>query len=148
MISSSLPEPACDVAAQLRALDDPMHPKDAVWIARGTVMPEIRGAIVLSTADGVLLTTSRQKAELFTADPSDDTLAVILGYVEPKSRLIGPGLVVQARDATDSVVLEMGVSLARMPVAIEIAQRYGDVRVVSLPAALIRRLDLLRLEKP
>jgi len=147
VIVSTLPEPAIDVAAQMKALRDPTHPKDAVWIAAGTTLPEgIEGVLGLSVPEGVLLTTSRDKAKRFQADPSDETLADILGYAEPKSVIAGAPYVVQARDEEGAVVLEMAASAHSVTAALSIAGRHGEVRVMSLPDALARRIDLWRKE--
>ena len=147
MISKTLPEPAVDVAAQMKALRDPTHPKDAVWIAAGTtLLGGIEGLIGMSVPEGVLLTTSHDKAKRFQADPSDETLAEILGYVEPKSVIAGAPYVVQACDQDGAVVLEMAASANTVSAALSIAGRHGEVRVMSLPDALARRIDLWRKE--
>lgn len=146
MISPSLPEPLCDVAAQIMALRDRRHPKDAVWLARGTGSPQCDDLIVLRLSDGMLVTTDRGKATRLLADPSDDTLAEILGYDEPKSRIVGMPVVVQALSRDAAVVLEMVASRERLSAALGIANRHGDARVLSVEAALKRRLVLFGME--
>ena len=148
MISSSFPEPLCDVTAQMRALRDPTHPKDAVWLAKGTPVPDrIEGLIGLCSPFGVLLTTSRSKARQFQANPSDETLASILGYVEPKWRIEGMPVMVRARDEKGSVVIEMLSSSRRIEEAIEASILHGEVEVTTLEEALRRRFELCALER-
>lgn len=148
MISESYPEPLCDVAAQIRALRDPQHPKTAVWLAAGTPIPEDIDALIgLRSPEGLLLTTSHEKARRFQADPSDETLAVILDYIEPKSLIVGVPVVVQAR-SNGAVVLDMAVSRRHVGAAIERARQFGEVELISLPDAIMRRLTLSGMECP
>lgn len=147
MISESDPEPLCDVTAQLAALRDPAHPKGAVWLARGTPAPEIVDELIVVHHDaGVLLTLDPEKAERFSADPSDATLADLLEYVEPKGSVAGVPIVVQACTPEGAVVHEMACSLDAFPRAVDIAQRYGAVRAIGLGMALNRRGELCRRE--
>lgn len=145
MISPSFPEPLCDVVAQIMALRDQGHPKCAVWLATGTVVPYIEGSIVTVRNEGVLITADEVKKARFIDDPSDDALAEVLGYAEPKSAIRGVPVIVQARDPYGSVVLEMAASNERAQDALEIAARHGEVCILSMEAALMRRLALLRL---
>ena len=148
MISLSLREPLCDVAAQMRALRDSVHPKDAVWLAVGTpVVGRTEGLIGLVSPFGVLLTTSREKARQFQANPSDETLASILGYVEPKWRIEGMPVMVRARDENGSVVLEMLSSCRRVEDAVEVVKPHGTAEIVTLVEALRRRFELCALER-
>jgi len=142
MISPSSQEPQCDVLAQIAALRDPDHPKDAVWLARGTPVPA--GCSGICHPVGVLLTENSRKIHDFLASPDDETLARILGYVEPKSGVSDP-VVVQAR-IHGRVVTEMACSAHRIDESVAVARRHGKVHVVPLPIALLRRLDLLRVE--
>lgn len=147
MIVPTLPEPLCDVAAQFRALCDPAHPKDAMWVSRGTPLPPRRdriGTVVLS--DGVLLSVDPAKIAALKAAPNGETLAAVLGYAEPKSHIDGVPAVVQAVDDRGCVIMEMGASVDRLSEAVEIAQRHGTVAIVSLEEALMRRARLCALE--
>lgn len=141
MISLSTPEPRCDVAAQIRALVSPWHPKDAVWLAQGTPAPQIDGVERIAHEAGVLLTVAPLKARRFRDDPSDDRLAEILGYVEPKGSVTEPLIVVQARD-NGCVVIEMAVSAHRAQEAANTAARHGQLYLMTLPDALLRRVAL------
>jgi hypothetical protein len=127
-IPAIAPEPASDIAAQVRALLDPEHPKDAVFVAAGNMaalLPVLDlvqaapNAQMVHHPSGTLLTTNSEKAVDFARPGSDDdTVAAILGYPEPKSSLLaammtGEVCVVQARDADGNVVVEALASNAR-----------------------------------
>ncbi len=152
MTDQTMQEPLFDIEAQVEALCDPSHPKDAVWIAGATVIPQwlvkCDGLIVMKWPDGILITTNKDKAECLAADPSDDTRAEVLGYVEPKSKLLdrGPIVVVRALNKRGAVVIEMASSVPGMKAAMDIAKEHGEVEIVSLAACGLRRLALLRLE--
>ena len=106
MISTVYPEPICDLRAQLAALADPSHPKQSVYIARGPAFVVIRD-------EGTLVTKDVRIAEYFRTKPeiTDDDMAVILGYPEPKSGVVDP-VIVQERDLNGNVVTEFAVSKA------------------------------------
>lgn len=144
MISPTWPEPRLDVTAQLAALLDPEHPKDTVWLASGTPVPAIDAPDIVRVDHpaGVLLTTDADKASRFAAEPSDDTLADILGYVEPKGAVTGEPVVVQARAPSGGVVLEMGCSPGALDLALDRAKAHGAVFVLPLSAAMLRRAVL------
>lgn len=145
----TVPEPACDIAAQIAALRDPTHPKDAVWLAGGAGLPLwLKGGdlLVVRFPDGVLITSSQEKVARLGANPNDDTRAEVLGYAEPKSRIAGTPVVVQALNDYGSVVLEMAVSAERVSAAMTIAHEHGELKITSLEDALMRRLVLLGLE--
>lgn len=148
MISVTDPEPLCDVIAQLAALRDPAHPKGAVWLARGTPVPDVVYELITVIHDaGVLVTCDMKKALRFFDDPSNETLAQLLDYPEAKADLIEPIVVVQAFSQDDgAVIYETGVSLAKVPQAVDIARQYGIVRAISLEMALCRRMALCRME--
>jgi hypothetical protein len=148
MISDTDPEPLCDVVAQLAALRDPAHSKGAVWLAKGTPVPPIADdLIVVRHEAGVLITNDPGKAERFSAHPSDEMLAELLDYPEAKVRLAEPVVVVQAFSQDDgAVIYETGVSLAKVPQAVDTARRYGVVRAISLEMALSRRMALRQME--
>jgi hypothetical protein len=141
-ISNSCPEPICDVVAQIAALYDPAHPKDAVWLAAGNRVPATNGLTVLRLRAGTLLTTSAEKAARLMASPTDETLATILGYLESKRLVVGEPVVVQAVDPHGAVILEMGCSAGLLDRATDVASLYGTVRVTNLDAALRRRIRL------
>jgi hypothetical protein len=86
----------------------------------------------------------------FKAEPSLETLARILDYVECRS----PGLagffglpVVQALSPAGWVVQEQLVSWGRVGEARRRAAAYGGVRVVSVGGCLERRRRLIELER-
>lgn len=136
--------------AQIRALLCPLHPKDAVWLSAGTSVPEIidevpeiiSGLTRISHASGTLLTTDQDKAHRFMDAPTDDTLAAILGYAEPKSAVTWPAVVVQARDGDGGVVHESLVSAHRVDEALKRAEPYGKPVLMTLPGALLRRHEI------
>jgi hypothetical protein len=144
MIPYTLPEPRLDVAAQIAALLSPEHPKDAVWLAAGTPAPvvDVPRVVVVAHEAGTLFTTDPDKARRFEAAPDDDTLAEVLGYVEPKSAVVGDPVVVQARTADGAVVLEMVCSPAAVDPGIARARGHGAVFLISVPEALARRVSL------
>ncbi len=111
-------EPPSDVAAQIAALADPRHPKDTVFIARGTEMPRELPPGILSAErrEGVLLTTSPEKRRAFMArDLGDDDLGRLLGYPQSKADAIASGkpIAAQARDERGRVLTEALIALDR-----------------------------------
>jgi hypothetical protein len=144
MISATLPEPVCDVVAQLRALLDPRHPKDTVWLARGTVAPDAIGGIErVAVADGVLFTASREKARHFRQYPTDETLAEALGYIVPKRYISPPVAVVRAVDGEGRVITEMVCAVADAERALMALYGHGMAEITTVAAALMRRVRLL-----
>lgn len=113
-VTPSTREPACDIAAQISALLDPAHPKDAVFIAAGNE-GEIPGDLdqslmVVARPIGIFLTTNSVKADLFQTKRSlaDADLAHLLGFPETKAKAVESGapIAFQARDRIGSVVAE------------------------------------------
>lgn len=76
------------------------------------------------------------------ADPSDEQLAAILGYVEPKSALRGCPLAVQALDPAGFVISEMLSSPSRLTDAVAALAGHGSIAVITMEAVLARRLAL------
>lgn len=143
MISATFPEPLCDVIAQFRAMLDPAHPKDTVWLARGTAAP---GAVDMVTSvavpEGRLFTTDANKARYFLRYPSDETLAVILGYVEPKQEISSEPVVVRAIDGEGRVITEMACGLPNIGLALLALSGHGKAEVTTVANALLRRMRL------
>ena len=131
------------MALQMTALCDPLHPKDAVWLTLGNRVPLSEGLIIVRLSAGTLLTTCAEKAYRIAKSPTEETLADILGYVEPKKFVVGDPAVVQAVDENGSVVLEMGCSRGLLERAPDVASMYGKVRVTTLVSALRRRIRLM-----
>lgn len=146
MISESDPEPLCDVVAQLAALRDPAHPKGAVWLAKGTPVPETDGLTVVHHGAGTLITDDIDKAWRFLKNPSNETLADLLDYPMAKADLAEPVIVLQALAPDGAVVYEAGVAPGLFRRAVDVARRYGAVRAVSLEMALSRRVALRQME--
>jgi hypothetical protein len=145
LIAPTWAEPFCDVVAQARALLDPSHPKMTMWLSAGTRTPSwILPSLVLPT--GVFYGSAHACRGL-EADPSDETLARLLGYIEAKSAIRGCGLIAQARDADGCVVSEMAFSPPRMAEAIAALRGHGAVFVTSIEAALGRRAALIAKER-
>lgn len=150
MISPSCPEPARDIAAQLAALRDPLHPKDAVWIAAGTRFAASalgQAPFMVARDEGILLTTIGSKARLLRDKPDDASLALILGYLEAKWAVARDWLVVRALDREGCVVLEQAVSADRLIEAQERAKPYGDVELTCIAAVLERRRAMCAAER-
>ena len=121
-VAASTPEPVSDVQAQMRALTDPNHPKDAVFVAKGTKMPDWEtkdgkmpaGIKAVPRKEGVLFTTDPAKADAFKKGKLDDArIADILGMTQTKAEVIKHTLdtgehpvVVQAKDKSGAVVSE------------------------------------------
>ena len=125
-----------DLRAQVKALVDPSHPKDAVFIARGN-------AFVVERAEGLLITTNRAKADHYReANPlTDGDLAAILGYPESKdvAMALGDGVVVQALDEDGSVITEAVSSRASCVRTMQALKDHGRLQIVSPLDALARR---------
>jgi hypothetical protein len=113
-VSQSTPEPAADIAAQVKSMLDPATTKDAVFVAKGNEdaipadLPQ--NVMVAEREEGTLLTTNPTKANTFNRAPSlsDDDMAKMLGYPETKaSAAAGPNpAVIQGKDANGNVVSE------------------------------------------
>jgi hypothetical protein len=143
-ISPSLPEPRRDIAAQIAAMLDPDHPKDAVFIAAGNE----DALSVVVRPEGVLLTTDQRKAAAFRAGVDDVGMARILGYPEAKLAAIlgGDPCLVQVRDRDGSVVQEAVSSAAKAAATADALAHYrpegGSIIVLSPADAMRRRLTL------
>ena len=110
-LPATTPEPASDMAAQVRAMLDPASAKDSVFVARGTATPDIPkdagNVLRVPRAEGTLLTTDPAKAQSFRKGPVNDAkLAGILDYPQDKPTAMASGdpAVVQATDAAGHVV--------------------------------------------
>jgi hypothetical protein len=144
-------EPLCDIKAQLAALVDPAHPKRAVWVSGKAPAIPVHGLPPrLYLAAGTLI-ASREDGARLLADPSEEVLSRILGYVESKAMALAASLpseplIVQARTA-DAVVLEMLTSVLSLRDAATRCRAYGDVHIVTMGAALKRRQRLIAEEE-
>jgi len=151
---ATTPEPQADIEAQIRAMTDPNNPKDTVFLARGTAVPESAnapGVLAYERPEGTLLTTDVRKARTFAdARSVDDTLmARLLGYPETKSDVLATGAphVVQGRDAAGNVVVETLASPAGLPAAEEMARAQAPVvEVVTPDAAQAERTEKVAAE--
>lgn len=145
LLAPTWAEPFCDVVAQVRALLDPCHPKAAMWLAAGTRAPSwVAPSLVLPAGS---FYGSPRDCRRLEADPSEEMLAHLLGYVEAKSAIRGCGLIAQARDARGCVVSEMAFSPSRMPEAVAALTGHGTIFVTSVEAALGRRAVLIAKER-
>jgi hypothetical protein len=153
----TLREPPGDIRAQWRALNDPAHPKDAMWLSKDNPMPpEWRAQIarapgsysVVDLAHGTLITNDPAKAERFRRYPTEEALADVLGYVRPKSRLDpNRAYVLQAVDSSNNVITEMAVEPEDERQARRTLERHGIVRIKTLAETVARRLSLFSLFK-
>jgi hypothetical protein len=141
-------EPAGDIAAQIAAMVEPGHPKDAVFVARGTGMPQTipSGVTVIVKKDGTYLTTNPQKAASIRGlkKITDKQRAAFLDIPESKSEVAtGPGLpvAVSAKDAAGNVVAQAATPLAGPNTAAVAAQTPpgGVTDVQTIPDALAER---------
>jgi hypothetical protein len=143
-------EPAVDILAQWRAFCDPVHPKRAMWVAHGTPLPDALALAVpafIELSAGRLFARPADRAHLL-ALPSEEVLAEILDYEEPKSARLFRGaawlIVVQALDAADNVVQEMLTSWERLPQAKDRAGPYGSrLRLLTTQDCQARRAHLV-----
>ena len=154
LISPTAPEPLCDIRAQLAALRDPAHPKRAVWLARGTTIPIPLGLVdvcAVSVAGGTLFAREWDDCQRLADDPSDEMLATILDYIEPKSGIIAqPAVwwpVVQARDAQGCVVWEQLSSWQHVGRATARARLYGRLAICTMGECRQRRARLIAEEE-
>lgn len=148
-VSPSTPEPKADVEAQVAALADPHNPKDAVFVAAGTKLPETAPPHVeeITRPEGTLITDNPQKAEAFQQAPvlTDAHMAEILGLPETKQEAIASGSprVVQGQDASGHVVAETLASPSGTESAVAAVKEQvphgGDVRVLTPEEAQARR---------
>lgn len=138
---TTTPEPWGDIRAQLKALTDPKHPKDTVYLPG-------------EDGDGILATTDPQKAFIAWTKPelTEDDLAKFLGYPQSKGDVLedvasgDAAHVVQARDGDGYVVHESVTSLSRMPHTTKAMLRYvpdgGDLYIADPLEALKRRHEM------
>lgn len=136
---NTTPEPMDDILAQLRALQDPNHPKDAVYLAQGTQAPPF-SMQPLQRPGGSLYTNNPQKAQAFMApELDDDGMAEILGYPQPKSQIGPDGMVVQALSPEGHVVTEAATSPDQLQATQQALSQHGQTRVISPFEAQSRR---------
>ena len=149
-LARTYPEPAGDIAAQMAALVDPLHPKRAVWVSAGTVVGAVVGAVPRLSLPAGTLYARLGDLDALVAEPSLETLARILDYVECRSPALAGFFqlpVVQALSPAGWVVQEQLVSWGRVGEARRRASAYGGVRVVSVGGCLARRRDLIARER-
>ena len=144
-------EPLCDLLAQFAAYTDPEHPKRAVWVTRGQPIPAWPDMGRMYTFQAGYLWASAADAELLRQDETEETLARILDYLEPKSairrQLAQWWPVIQARDADGCVVFEAISSWGRAGEAMRHAARYGRLHVLTMFEVLQRRRRLIAEEE-
>jgi hypothetical protein len=145
-LARTYPEPAGDIAAQMAALVDPLHPKRAVWVSLGTPLVPVFDDLARVTTPVGWLYAAPRLLRWFKAAPSLETLARILDYVECRSPALAGFFqlpVVQALSPAGWVVQEQLVSWGRVGEARARARAYGRVRVVSVGGCIGRRRRLL-----
>lgn len=156
MIRQQIREPRCDIEAQIAALCDAAHPKDAVFIGIGTPEPyvDVPGVLKIARNEGTLFTTSQAKAARFSKGGiSEDDMAEILGYPEPKSSVFASDgcVTIQAMDENGNVVTEAVASIRNMHRTIAALSTHvpdgGALRAVHVMYALFRRNYLTKEEK-
>ena len=155
-----IPEPMCDLRAQVAALLDPMHPKRAVLIVPGNEVPPVPGVRHIERSTGTLLTRDPARAAAFAdGHEHDATMAWILGYPEDKGEVVRacgrmPEFVaraVQARDAAGAVVTEAFTSPVGLDRTVEAIRAHvpggGVLTILSPIEAITRRIMLRVLER-
>jgi hypothetical protein len=140
MISPSSREPWCDVFAQYKAVRDPEHPKEAMWIAAGSPLPIFaRTRYSVYLPQGILFTNDREHAQWLSVEPTDATLASILGYLDTKWRTGINPVVVRALDDDGCVITEFAVAPHRAGEAYNIVKQHGIPELTTIAAAHERR---------
>jgi hypothetical protein len=148
----TLPEPARDIEAQVRAMLHPASSKDAVFLAPGTPEPQQRGVWHrVERPEGVLLTTNAAKAGVFRGvkELTDHALALLLDYPESKTDVLRAGgipTVVQAVAPDGGIVYEAAASDGKQSRAIleawdQLRGIGGSVRITTLADALEARAE-------
>ncbi len=144
-----VPEPHCDVRAQIAALVDQRHPKIAVFLVpeNREDIPELPASIMrCDRTEGTLLTTDKTRLEIFSRVADDQTMAWILGYPQDKWTAMrtrnGVPVVVQARSPSGAVITEALVSPNKIASTRKVFAAHGDICVVSLGDSILRRLSL------
>ena len=151
-IAPTVPEPARDIEAQVRAAADPETPKDAVFIAAGNeeaIPAELpAGFQRVDRPEGSLLTDNPEKLRAFAEAPhlTEDMISGLVGYTDTKAAAIASGdpRLVQGRDAQGNVVHEQVTPPEGVPAAIEAAKQNvpgGAAGEVNQVEAMARRLD-------
>ncbi len=144
-----MPEPACDIRAQIAAVLDPRHPKAVMFAApdnRGDV-PAL-GEIVMAKPWGTLVTDSAGLREAFGRGMPDDAgMAAILGYPEPKNAALAacPGAflrVVQACDWQGNVITDALCSPGWLERTAAALAPHGNIRILTVLEGFARRLML------
>ena len=127
---------------------DPKNPKDSVFIAAGTPLPQqsMPGVVAVHRDEGTLLTTDFGKAQAFRDAPkvTDGLMAGLLGYPETKGQAVASGapVVVQGKDAAGNVATESLASPAGVPAAEAAAGQVApNVSVTTPEAAQVRRTE-------
>lgn len=146
-------EPYDDIMAQCRALINPYNPKWAMWVSVGTPPVFVHDGYWIKKVEleAGAFYGSREDGARLLADPTEETLAELLGYIESKAAALAAShphapLIVQARDGKDGVVHEQLASLDRFQEAAQHASKYGAVRIMTMEACLRRRQRLIALE--
>jgi hypothetical protein len=133
----------------MAALVDPDHPKRALWVSLGTPMVSVFDDLARVTTPVGWLFAAPRLLRRFKVEPSLETLARILDYVECRSPALSGFFqlpVVQALSPAGWVVQEQLVSWGRVGEARARARAYGRVRVVSVGGCLERRRRLIAQE--
>ncbi len=151
-IGANFPEPASDIHAQIAALGNPHHPKDAVFVSRGDegAIPHglPPGIAVIRRPEGVLLTTNRGKAEAFQSPHlTESGMAHILGYAQDKDgmRAAGNAVGVQARDHQGNVITDAAASrdhIGAMVRALAPHAQGGSISITHPSVVIARRAAL------
>ncbi len=157
-----IPEPACDIRAQIAAMLDDGHPKLAVLLVSGNedLVPDLSPEIQrVDSSGGILLTRDGFCASMIRDGFDDLKMASILGYPEDKALVVERcggehvrlARAVQARDGEGSVVTEAFASPEGLDMAIEAmtghVTRGGYLAILTPTEAIARRIILRAAER-
>jgi hypothetical protein len=161
-----IPEPAGDIRAQLAAVMDPAHPKQACFVvpADHGQIPYVLNAFIETRPEGTLITTDVKSADWFKIMPNhqvvfDEGMATILGYPQSKPDVVANcggapialARAVQALDADGYVVTEAFCSPVGLRETSAVLSRHvppgGWLAVLTPVEAIGRRLLLREAEK-
>lgn len=146
MIPATIPEPRCDIEAQVAAVANPMSPKVAAFIASGSPLVDIPDNLFVGRrSDGVLISRDSSIAEWFSSAPdvTPSDMAMVLGYPEPNDAVeaSGSAVAVQALDENGNVVMESASTIPMAKRTSEIYQPFGTVVILPMADALARRRE-------
>ncbi len=152
----SYPEPLANIEAQLAEMANPESPKDTVFVAEGTQLPESvpEGAQVVEGRTGTLITTNPQKAKLFQKDEAE--VPRLLGYARSKEEIAQtvdetgeqPMVAVVRNDEGVPIHEEVIAPGQEQPATLRLQQEYGrPVEIVDPMDVIAERTERIEAEQ-